>query len=105
MTLSGGHQAPFPTVSVGGVCHNFPITPAATDVERIVTTEAGRVHDADLILGMNEAGGPVRIHYLTAAQYRAAALAMNRCADWIEAGDQAAIPVAVAATMAGIVGA
>lgn len=81
LPLTGPPQLPGSSITVSGVCHHLPILAGATDTEWIAT---GAVHDGDLILGTNRASGDVRVHYSTAAEWRALSLAATRIADWLE---------------------
>ena len=81
-----GYRYPPPadcTLAFPGVGH-LAITAGARDNEWLRATPDGQVHDGDLTVGASEAAGLVRLHYRTAAEYRALALAASRIADWLE---------------------
>lgn len=78
--LTGKPALPGCRIAVPGFYH-LNMIPAASDYE---WTAANQRHDGDLVFGLTPANGAIRLHYDTAAQWRAAALAMNRIADWLE---------------------
>jgi hypothetical protein len=73
-------------ITVPGLYHNWPCVAMASDTEYIRGTKDGPVNDGDLVFACHQATGPMRIHYTTAEQWRAMALAATRIADWLEAG-------------------
>lgn len=79
------HRAPPAdcSLSVPGISH-LVMSAMANDREWIATGTGGQVHDGDLEFGKTEAAGPVKLHYPTAAAYRALARAADRIADWME---------------------